>query len=168
MIELSDGVIYSSELNKIIYSNDFIKHSGLNLSKVASLLGNYAEYISEDDRDILYARSNGIKTFDEEFNEFNYRLSGEVDLDYEIELLKDNNPDFSDVIQEEYDYVSKNAHNLLLLRISFLLKKHLDKTSNNVYLMRGSGISSYIFYVIGLNKVNPYKFGLDYRDFWKT
>ena len=84
------------------------------------------------------------------------------------ELLKENNTEFQDVIQEEFEYVSQNEHNLLLLRIAFLLKRHLDKKSNGVYLMRGSGVSSYIFYAIGLNKVNPYKFGLDYKDFWNN
>lgn len=168
MIQLTEGLIYSKELNKFFYSNDFIINSGLSLDDVASLLGDYAEYISDDDRDLLYARSKGIKIFDEYAKDFEYSLSGFVDLDKEIEKLKANNPDVSDVIQEEYEFVSQNKHNVLLLRISFLLKRHLDNTSNGVYLMRGSGISSYIFYAIGLNKVNPYKFGLDYRDFWKN
>ena len=168
MTQLAEGIVYSEELNKIVYSNDFIMNSGLNLEKVSDLLGSYAEYISEDERDLLYAKSNGIKVFDEKTKIFNYSLSGFTDLDKEIELLKSKNPDFSDVIQEEYDYVSLNEHNLLLLRIAFLLKKHLDKHSNGVYLMRGSGVSSYIFYAIGLNRVNPYKFGLSYMDFWNN
>lgn len=168
MGQIVEGLVYSEELNKIVYSNDFIMNSGLNLDNVSEMLGKYAEYISEDERDILYARASGIKTFNENINEFDYSLSGFVDLDKEIELLKENNPDFADVIQEEYEYVSQNEHNVLLLRMAFLLKRHLDKTSNGVYLMRGSGVSSYIFYVIGLNKVNPYKFGLDYRDFWNN
>jgi hypothetical protein len=168
MNQLAEGLIYSEELNKLIYSNDFIMNSGLNLDNVSELLGSYAEYISDDERDLLYAKSNGIKIFDENLRSFNYSLSGFVDLDKEIEILKNKNVDFADVIQEEYDYVSQNEHNLLLLRIAFLLKKHLDKHSNGVYLMRGSGVSSYIFYAIGLNKVNPYKFGLSYMDFWNN
>lgn len=168
MTQLAEGLIYSEELNKIVYSNNFIMNSGLNLEKVSELLGNYAEYISEDQRDVLYARSSGINIFDEKVRELDFTLSGYVDLDREVEILKENNPDFTDVIQEEFDYVSLNEHNLLLLRIAFLLKRHLDKTSNGVYLMRGSGISSYIFYVIGINKVKPYNFGLDYKDFWKN
>lgn len=168
MNQLAEGLIYSEELNKLIYSNDFIMNSGLNLDNVSELLGSYAEYISDDERDLLYAKSNGIKIFDENLRSFNYSLSGFVDLDKEIEILKNKNVDFADVIQEEYDYVSQNEHNLLLLRIAFLLKKHLDRHSNGVYLMRGSGVSSYIFYAIGLNKVNPYKFGLSYMDFWNN
>ncbi len=168
MIQLAEGLIYSKDLNKIIYSNDFIVNSGLNLESVSELLGNYAEYISEDTRDLLYARSSGINVFDEKVKECDFTLSGYVNLDKEIEILKKNNFEFSNIIQEEYDYVSLNTHNLLLLRISFLLKRHLDKTSTGVYLMRGSGISSYILYVIGLNRVNPHKFGLNYKDFWKN
>jgi hypothetical protein len=168
MNQLAEGLVYSGELNKIVYSNDFIMNSGLNLQKVSELLGNYAEYISDDERDLLYAKSNGIKVFDESVKGFNYSLSGFVDLDKEIEILKGKNPDFADVIQDEYDYVSQNEHNVLLLRIAFLLKRHLDKHSNGVYLMRGSGVSSYIFYAIGLNRVNPYKFGLSYMDFWNN
>jgi hypothetical protein len=163
---LSEGLIYSDDLNKIIYSNDFIMNSGLTLEKVSDFLGNYAEYISEDERDVFYAKSNGIKTFDEKEKKFDYSLSGFVDLDKEIQILKNKNSEFSTLIQQEYDYVCKNERNLLLLNIAFLLKKHLDKTSNGVYLMRGSAVSSYIFYIMGLNKVNPYKFGLNYMDFW--
>lgn len=168
MNRLAEGLIYSDELNKIVYSNEFIMNSGLNLKKVSELLGGYAEYISDDERDLLYAKSNGIRIFAEEENDFDYTLTGFVDLDKEIEILKSKNPDFSDAIQQEYEYVSQNEHNVLLLRIAFLLKRHLDKNSNGVYLMRGSGVSSYIFYAIGLNKVNPYKFGLSYTDFWNN
>lgn len=168
MNQLAEGLIYSDELNKMFYSNDFIMNSGLNLESVSDMLGDYAEYISDDERDLLYARASGIKTFDESVKGFNYSLSGLVDTDKEIEMLKDRKPDLADVIQDEYDYVKHNDHNLLLLRIAFLLKRHLDKTSNGVYLMRGSGVSSNIFYAIGLNKVNPSKFGLDYRNFWNN
>lgn len=168
MNQLAEGLVYSDELNKLVYSNNFIMASGLNLQKVSEMLGSYAEYISDDERDLLYAKSNGIKTFDEGVRDFNYSLSGFVDLDKEIEILKSKKPDFADVIQQEYDYVCQTEHNVLLLRIAFLLKRHLDKNSNGVYLMRGSGVSSYIFYAIGLNKVNPYKFGLSYTDFWNN
>jgi DNA polymerase III alpha subunit len=54
------------------------------------------------------------------------------------------------------------------LKIAFLLKRHLDSKNEKVYLMRGSGISSFIFYAMGLNKVNPLKFGLDYKNFWNN
>lgn len=168
METLTDGLLYCDELNKIIYSNDFIINSGLNLDDVSDLLGEYAEYISNDEKDSLYARSKGIKLFNEDVSTLNYSLSGFVDVEKEIELLKEKNPEFAEVIQSEYELVCQNEHNILLLKISFLLKRHLDKTSNGVYLMRGSGVSSYIFYAIGLNRVNPYKFGLDYKDFWKT
>jgi len=163
---LADGLMYSEELNKLIYSNNFIINSGLNLEKVSSLLGSYAEYISDDDRDILYARASDIKVFNENVTEFDYRLHGDVDLDLEIKALKDKNPDHCNLIQDEYEFVLRHEHNELLLKIAFLLKRHLDKQSKGIYLMRGSGVASYIFYAIGLNRVNPTKFGLDYRDFW--
>lgn len=168
MHQLAEGLIYSNELNKIIYSNEFIMNSGLNLESISTMLGEYAEYISENSKDLLYARSSGIKTFDENVKAFNYKLSGLIDPEREIEILKERNPELSEIIDEEYDYVKKNEHNMLLLKMAFLLKRHLDKTSNGVYLMRGSGVSSYIFYVIGLNRVNPHKFGLDYRNFWNN
>lgn len=168
MQQLATGVVYSEELNKIVYSNEYIINSGVNLKKVSEILGYYSEYISDDDRDILYARVNDIPVFREDVKSFDYSLAGFVDLDKEIEYLKNKHPEFANIIQEEYEYVSQNEHNLLLLRIAFLLKKHLDNTSNGVYLMRGSGVASYLFYVIGLNKVNPYKFGLDYMDFWNN
>ncbi len=167
MYEIAPGLIFSEEMNKLIYSTEYIINSGLNLEEVSNLLGNYSQYISENDKDLLYARSTGIKIFDENVIPFNYTLSQYVDTDKEIERLKEIKPNLSNLIDEEYEYIKKHDHNLLLLRIAFLLKSHLDKTSTGVYLMRGSGVSSNIFYAIGLNKVNPSKFGLDYRNFWK-
>jgi len=168
MNQLASGLIYSPDLNKIIYSNEFIMNSGLNLHSVSEKLGNYAEYISEDNRDLLYAKSIGIKLFDESINAFDYTLTQTVDLNKEIELLKGDFEDYSDIIEEEYQYIIKTPHNILLLKIAFLLKRHMDKLKTNVYLMRGSGISSFIFYLMGLNKVNPLKFGLEYRNFWNN
>ncbi len=168
MNQLSSGLIYSPDLNKMFYSNEFVVNSGLNLHSVSKQLGSYAEYISEDERDLLYAKSMGIKIFDETVNEFDYSLTQTVDLDREIELLKNDFVDYSDEIDEEYQYIKQTPHNILLLKIAFLLKRHLNKFNTNVYLMRGSGISSFIFYVMDLNKVNPLKFGLEYRNFWNN
>ena len=168
MNQLSSGLIYSPDLNKMFYSNEFIVNSGLNLQSVSSKLGEYAEYISEDERDLLYAKSMGIKIFDESVKEFDYSLTQTVHLDKEIEILKNHFEDYQDIIGEEYEYIKQTPHNILLLKIAFLLKRHLDKFNTNVYLMRGSGISSFIFYVMGLNKVNPLKFGLEYRNFWNN
>lgn len=168
MNEISSGLVYYPELNKLFYSNDFIMNSGLNLQNVSDNLGVYAEYISDDERDLLYAQSLGIKIFDETPKDFDYRLVGTVDLDMEIKNLLKEKPEFEDFILEEYDYIKNAEHNILLLKIAFLLKRHLDKNNSRVYLMRGSGISSFIFYSMGLNKVNPYKFGLDYKNFWNN
>ena len=110
----------------------------------------------------------GIKIFDESVKEFDYSLTQTVHLDKEIEILKNHFEDYQDIIGEEYEYIKQTPHNILLLKIAFLLKRHLDKFNTNVYLMRGSGISSFIFYVMGLNKVNPLKFGLEYRNFWNN
>lgn len=168
MNQLASGLVYYPELNKLFYSNDFIMNSGLNLQHVSENLGVYAEYISDDERDLLYAKTLGIKIFDEKPKDFDYRLAGNVDLDIEVKKLLEEKPDFEDFILEEYEYIKNAEHNILLLKIAFLLKRHLDKTNNKVYLMRGSGISSFIFYAMGLNKVNPYKFGLDYKNFWNN
>lgn len=167
MYEIAPGLIFSEEMNKLVYSTEYIINSGLNLEEVSETLGSYAEYISENEKDLLYARSTGIKIFDESVKPFNYSLTSIVDTDKEIEILKEQKPELIDLINEEYEYIKKHKHNLLLLRIAFLLKRHMDKTSSGVYLMRGSGVSSNIFYAIGLNRVNPSKFGLDYRNFWK-
>ncbi len=167
MYQLSEGLIYSPDLNKLIYSNVFIVNSGLNLQTISEKLGDYAEYISEDDKDVLYARVSNIPIFEEIKKPFDYSLSYYIDIEKEIEMLLIQNPDFSRIIVEEYEYIKNAEHNMLLLRMAFILKKHLDKHSDGVYLMRGSGISSLIFYVIGINKVNPLIYGLDYKDFWK-
>jgi DNA polymerase III alpha subunit len=166
--QLASGLVYYPDLNKLFYSNDFIMNSGMNLQHVSDKLGVYAEYISDDERDLLYAKSLGIKIFDEKPNEFDYKLSGMINLDVEIKKLVEEKPDFEEFILEEYDYIKNAEHNLLLLKIAFLLKRHLDSKDKKVYLMRGSGISSFIFYAMGLNKVNPLKFELDYRNFWNN
>ena len=168
MTQLSAGLIYSPELNKLCYSNEFVVNSGLNLQNIATKLGIYAEYISDDERDLLHAKSVGIKTFTETENEFDYSLVEDVDVEREIEILLIQNPDYVEYIASEFDYIKNTEHNILLLKIAFLLKQHLDSLNTNVYLMRGSGISSFIFYAIGLNKVNPLKFGLDYTNFWNN
>lgn len=167
MRELSEGLVYLNDLNKMVYSNNYIINSGLNLENVAKNLGYYAEYISEDDRDVLYARSIGIQIFSEEPKDFDHRLIKFIDTDQEIKNLIENNLEYEDLIVEEYNYISNNEHNILLLKMAFILKDHLDKIDLNVFMMRGSGIASFILYLIGLNKVNPNKFGLDYKNFWK-
>jgi hypothetical protein len=166
MTILAEGLMYSEELNKFIYSNDYVLNSGLSLDQVSKTLGVFAEYISDDEYDLLYARSTNIKIFNDVSNEFDYSLLYDVDLDYEIMMLKEKKCNCLRSIDDEYKYIRRHEHNVLLLKIAFILKNHLDKSSNGVYLMRGSGVASYILYVIGLNKVNPQKFGLDYKDFW--
>ena len=59
-----------------------------------------------NEKDLLYARASGIKIFDETVKEFNYKLSGMVDIEKEIEQLKERNPHLSNVIQEEYNYIN--------------------------------------------------------------
>ena len=168
MNQLPSGLIYSPELNKLYYSNDFVVNSGLNLQDIATKLGIYAEYISEDGSDLLHARSIGIKTYRETKKEFDRTLSAEVNIDVEVKKLVSLYDEYSDLIIEEYNYIKHTEHNKLLLKIAFLLKAHLDNLHTEVYLMRGSGISSFIFYLMGLNKVNPLKFGLDYKNFWNN
>jgi len=167
MRELTSGLIYSPDLNKLIYSNEFLVNSGLNLQSVYDKLGNYAEYISEDDRDLLYAKSMNIEIFNELPKNFDYTLLNEINLDEAIISLIKLYPQFETNILDEYEFVLRNDHNILLLKMAFILKNHLNKFKTNVYLMRGSGISSFLLYVMDLNKVNPCIFGLDYKDFWK-
>lgn len=166
MYTLSTGVIYSPDLNKIFYSNEYIMNSGVNLQQVSDKLGVLAEYISDDERDILYAKSKGIKVFDETENSFDYTLTSYVDVEFEInELIRLNESNKKNIL-DEFNYIKQDTHNVMLLEMAFILKKHLDSVGSYVYLMRGSGVASFIFYLIGLNKVNPIKFGLDYKNFW--
>lgn len=168
MYQLALGLVYFPELNKLFYSNDYIMNSGMTLQEISDKLGIYAEYISDDEKDLWYAKSLDIKIFDETPNKFDYKLKGIINLDIEIDKIISEKPTLKDFVLEEYEYIKNAEHNLLLLKIAFLLKQHLDAKNEKVYLMRGSGISSFIFYVMGLNKVNPLKFGLDYRNFWNN
>ena len=51
------------------------------------------------------------------------------------------------------------------------LKYMLDTwRSNNIVwgVGRGSSISSYVLYLLGVHKINPLKYNLDYQEFFKT
>jgi len=167
LLELDVGIAYSKSYNKIIFTNDFIFKSGKNLHTIKRMIGSYGAYVSNDKRDRVYAKSLGIDIFDDSINNFDYTLIMEIDITKEIEKLKQDHPKSLDVIDEEFLFLKKNEHNILLLKMAFILKYHFERCNTPAYMMRGSGISSYILFLIGLNKVNPIKFNLKYDDFWK-
>jgi hypothetical protein len=164
---IADGVIFVEELNAIVYSNEYILNSGKSFSNLLTTINDYMSYISTNEKDILYAKSLGAKIFNEGLIPLKYDLIKNISLDHEILKLIENNPEYETLIVEEFEYIKREEHNILLLKMAFILKDELDKLKTNVYMMRGSGISSFLLYVIGLNKVNPIKFDLDYKNFWK-
>jgi len=61
--------------------------------------------------------------------------------------------------------------NLQLVPVLRHLKYMLDTwRENNIVwgVGRGSSISSYVLYLLGVHKINPIKYGLDYNEFFKT
>ena len=168
MIELDKGLYYLEKKNKFVFDNEFVKEKGKRLKEIFNELGFNTEYISDDERDILYAKSKSFNVYNKKTKyPYDYELIESVNLDDEIRKLKAVFNDFVDIIEEEYDYLKKNEHNVLLLKTAFIVKKFLKENNVDVYMMRGSGINSFILFLIGLNKINPLLYGLDYRDFWK-
>ena len=71
-----------------------------------------------------------------------------------------------DRVSEEYNlYESHNMLNLLKWLIYFV--DHCRANSVVWGVGRGSSISSYILYLIGIHKINSIKYNLDYKEFFK-
>jgi DNA polymerase III alpha subunit len=165
--ELVQGLVYVEELNALVFDNKFIINQGLSLESLKTQINEYYEYISDDEKDILYAKSKNIKIFKQKNIPFNFDLVEQVEIEEKIKELKEQYPQYIEEIEDEYEYIKDYEHNILLLKIAFYLKTIFKERNMKRYLMRGSGISSFILYLIGLNKVNPKKFNLDYKNFWK-
>lgn len=66
---------------------------------------------------------------------------------------------------ELIEYSSRNLFDLLRFLIYFI---SVIKTNNIVYgVGRGSSISSYILYLIGIHRIDSFKFNLDIKEFLK-
>jgi len=168
VIELDKGLYYLEKKNKFVFENDYVKEKGKSLKEIFSELGFNTEYLSDDDRDMIYVKSKKFNTYDKKTKySFDYELLDEINLDEEIEKIKKIFYEFESIIDKEYNYLKQNEHNILLLKIAFIVKKFLKENGVEVYMMRGSGINSFILFLLGLNKINPLLYGLDYKDFWK-
>lgn len=167
IVLLDKGLFYDMLSNKIVFTNDYLLTHDIELKNTLGALGLYAAYYSEDPRDNHYAKMKGITLYQGDRLDFNHSIADVIDTAKEIKVLMVEFPEYADLIKEEYDYLKAEYHNELLLEIAFLVVKKINEDTNGICMMRGSGISSFILYLIGLNKVNPLKFGLDYRNFWK-
>lgn len=164
--ELSDGLFYLDELNKIVYTKEYIIGSGKSINELRSEL-DYAEFLSDDTDDNEYILSKGLRLFSEDKKAFCYDLIAELNLEDEINKLIDQFPNYVVEIEQELEYIFKFEHNILLFKMALILKKYFDKKELCVYMMRGSAVSSFILYLIGLNRINPMKYNMDYKNFWK-
>jgi DNA polymerase III alpha subunit len=168
MIEIDKGLFYLENKNKFVFDNDYVKQKGKKLVEIFNELGMNTEYISDDERDMIYAKSKGFNVYNKKTKyPFDYELIENINLDKEIEKLIHIFSEFKDIILEEYEYLKQNEHNILLLKIAFIVRNFLKENNVGVFMMRGSGINSFILFLIGLNKINPLLYGLDYKDFWK-
>jgi len=159
LIKLDKGLYYVKEIKQVIYTNEYIReHNEINKDWI---------YFSKNKTDNIYADLNDIKTELTNTFKINKDLIYEIDLEKEIEKLIKLNPNLKDKILEEYEYIKQNPLNIELLKIAFNVYKHFISTNQIVYMMRGSAIASVIFYALGLNYINPLKFNLDYKNFWK-
>ena len=80
-----------------------------------------------------------------------------------IEQAPPWDPEYTRVVDELAEFKQRNMLNLLRW-----LKYFVDTMrSNNIVwgVGRGSSVSSYVLYLIGVHKINPIKYNLDWQEF---
>lgn len=113
-------------------------------------------------------------TEDIEFDEFHYARSDEwlipkeyQDIDVLAWLLdKCNSQEEIDRVYEEY-VLFEDRELVMLLRFFIYLVQYM-RTKKFIWgVGRGSSVSSYILYLIGVHRVNSIRYGFDIKDYLK-
>jgi DNA polymerase III alpha subunit len=104
----------------------------------------------------------------DKLNQDNWFLPEEYrNFDIETYLLNrcKTNAETERVNNELYIYKQKDL--LMLLKYIYYLISIMKRNQIVWGVGRGSSVASFILYLIGLNKINPLKYNLDFREFLK-
>jgi len=89
-----------------------------------------------------------------------------IDIEhYVLKLCPPWDPDYTRVQEELLEFEKRNMLDLLKW-----LKYFIDTARKNNVLWgvgRGSSVSSYVLYLIGVHKINSLKYNLDYKEFFR-
>jgi DNA polymerase III alpha subunit len=94
---------------------------------------------------------------------FMFRLSEEIGMDVENIHLQGNRIEVQRLEEEFEAFYHRDMFDLLRYMI-YLVDFMRD---NNIVwgVGRGSSVASYVLYLIGVHKINPIQYGLDWREF---
>lgn len=162
-IELSDDqffqLIYQKDLNL-----NFIK-----VEKTSAEKFNHSKKINSD----IFPKLSIFNEIDQTINDFDkdrqsqwlFKNVETIDLKKEL-LSKCNNEEEIDRVNQEWELFQKHKMIDLLHFLKYLILKMRE---NNIVwgVGRGSSVSSYILYLLGIHKINSIKYNLDITEFLK-
>lgn len=109
------------------------------------------------------AQSNGLVENRDWFTPIEYQT---IDLRNYV-LARCKNQQQKDRATFELDKIEQLGVQHIFLHLIYLV--NLWRSKNRVWgIGRGSSVSCFVLYAIGLNKINPLDYDLDYREFFKT
>lgn len=92
-----------------------------------------------------------------------YRVAEELDIDPSDVWKKRDLPEIKRTNEELEAYQKNDLFNLLRYMIYLV---DFMRENNIVWgVGRGSSVASYVLYLIGVHKINPIQYGLDWREF---
>jgi len=94
---------------------------------------------------------------------FIYAIAKELEIDAEEVYLKNNTKEVKR-LEEELEAFYKNDM-FDLLRYMIYLVDFMRKNNIVWGVGRGSSVASYVLYLIGVHRINPIQYGLDWREF---
>jgi len=94
---------------------------------------------------------------------FIYAIARELEIDPEEVYLKNNTTEVKRLEEELEVFYEKDLFNLLRYMIYLV---NFMRENNIVWgVGRGSSVASYVLYLIGVHKINPIQYQLDWREF---
>ena len=94
---------------------------------------------------------------------FIYAIARELEIDPEDVYKKHNTPEVKRLEEELEAFYENEMFDLLrymIYLVNFMRENHIVWGVG-----RGSSVASYVLYLIGVHKINPIQYGLDWREF---
>lgn len=165
---LGRKIINTTDLQDILYSSKFSNLQNLSIKNSLEIT-KYNKYANEFDLPLLNTENidQDIKTFDS-FQQKIWLMPSEY---YEINLkdffLK-KCTNHKEVERYNLEYKIYSKHNLLLLLKYLIFLVDTMREKNIIWgVGRGSSVASFILYLIGIHKINPLHYNLNFDEFLK-